>query len=279
MQESITVGNVEIIALIDMVPPPRQPKDFFPDVQSGLWEPYRNDVLESGMIQLYYGCFIVRSSGKIIMVDTGIGPGPHLTRGGMEGKLMGELRRVGIKPYEVDNVIHSHLHFDHVGWNIDWSGESPRPYFPNARYLVPSVDWDHFTDPKNLKNSPWIEESVTPLKSLSLMDLFEDGFHVTDEITALMTPGHTPGHMVFLINSQGKKGAILGDAIHSKVQIQEPSWCAGVDTDKEASESNRRKLIQNSYDQDYILAAGHFHPEEHFGRIVTKDDNFKWQGL
>ena len=213
------------------------------------------------------------------MVDTGSGPGPHLTRGGMEGKLMGELGRVGIKPYEVDSVIHSHLHFDHVGWNIDWSGESPRPYFPNARYLVPSVDWDHFTDPKNLKNSPWIEESVTPLKSLSLMDLFEDGFHVTDEITALMTPGHTPGHMVFLINSQGKKGAILGDAIHSKVQIQEPSWCAGVDTDKEASESNRRKLIQNSYDQDYILAAGHFHPEEHFGRIVTKDDNFKWQGL
>ena len=63
------------------------------------------------------------------------------------------------------------------------------------------------------------------------------------------------------------------------MQIQEPSWCAGVDTDKEASESNRRKLIQNSYDQDYILAAGHFHPEEHFGRIVTKDDNFKWQGL
>ena len=55
MQESITVGNVEIIALIDMVPPPRQPKDFFPDVQSGLWEPYRDDVLESGMIQLYYG--------------------------------------------------------------------------------------------------------------------------------------------------------------------------------------------------------------------------------
>ena len=122
MQESITVGNVEIIALIDMVPPPRQPKDFFPDVQSGLWEPYRDDVLESGMIQLYYGCFVVRSSGKIIMVDTGIGPGPHLTRGGMEGKLMGELGRVGIKPYEVDSVIHSHLHFDHVGWNIDCSG-------------------------------------------------------------------------------------------------------------------------------------------------------------
>ena len=147
MQESITVGNVEIIALIDMVPPPRQPKDFFPDVQSGLWEPYRNDVLESGMIQLYYGCFIVRSSGKIIMVDTGIGPGPHLTRGGMEGKLMGELGRVGIKPYEVDSVIHILLHFDHVGGNTTYSNGKLIPVFSNATYWVQNENW-------KLANSP-----------------------------------------------------------------------------------------------------------------------------
>jgi len=279
MQERVKIGNVEIIALLDMVPPPRRPKDFFPDVDLDLWKSYENEVLDSGSIQLYYGCFLVRSSDQIIMVDTGIGPGPHVTRGGLEGKLLSELSRVGIDPTQVDSVIHSHLHFDHVGWNIDWSGETPRPYFPNARYLVPSVDWDHFTTPENLKVSPWIEENVTPLKSLSLMDLFEDGFNVTDEITAFMTPGHTPGHMVFLINSAGEKGAILGDAIHSKVQIQEPSWCVGVDTDKEASERNRRKLIQKFHDEKFVLAAGHFHPKEHFGRIVSDGSGYKWKGL
>ena len=61
------------------------------------------------------------------------------------------------------------------------------------------------------------------------MDLFGDGFNVTDEITSLLTPGHTPGHMSFILSSGGEKAAIVGDAIHSKVQISEPSWSAGVD--------------------------------------------------
>ena len=111
------------------------------------------------------------------------------------------------------------------------------------------------------------------------MDLFEDGFHVTDEITALMTPGHTPGHMVFLINSQGKKGAILGDAIHSKVQIQEPSWCAGVDIDKVASEKSRRYLMEKSVSEGMILAAGHFHPKEHFGRVYRHGNATRWESI
>ena len=108
------------------------------------------------------------------------------------------------------------------------------------------------------------------------MELFEDGFNVTDEITALMTPGHTPGQMVFLLDSEGKKGAIIGDAIHSKVQIEQPSWCAGVDTDKSASERSRRELINRAVTGGYVIAAGHFHPDEHFGTIRKENDSHYW---
>ena len=276
MQEKLQIGNLEILSLMDMVPPARSPEDFFPDVDIALWDPYRSEVLDKGMVQLYYGCFVVRSKGNIVLVDTGIGPGPHATRGGQKGDLLNDLGRVGIKPEEIDIVVHSHLHIDHVGWNLDLSSDPPRPYFPNARYLVPSIDWDYFTRPENLINAPWVSENVVPLKALSLMDLFGDGFNVTDEITSLITPGHTPGHMSFLLNSGGQKAAIIGDAIHSKVQISEPSWCAGVDVDKIASERSRRDLIKRSVSQGMIIAAGHFHPNEHFGRVHQHGDLTTW---
>tara|TARA_B100001013_G_C24607121_1_gene441525 strand:- start:337 stop:1176 length:840 start_codon:yes stop_codon:yes gene_type:complete len=276
MQETISVGNVDIVALLDLIPPARATEDFFPDVPSSAWEPYKDEVLEKGNLQLYYGCFLARSNGKNVLVDTGIGPGPHPSRDNKKGNLINDLKRVGVDPSDVDIVVHSHLHIDHVGWNLDLTSDPPKPYFPNARYLVPRVDWDHFRKPENLINAPWVSENVIPLQSLSLMDLFEDGDSITDEITAMITPGHTPGHMVFLLDSAGAKGAITGDAIHSKVQIQEPSWSAGVDVDKSASERSRLEIIRRAVSGDLIIAAGHFHPDEHFGRIRQEGDKAKW---
>ena len=116
MQEKLQIGNLEILSLMDMVPPSRSPEDFFPDVDITLWEPYWNEVLDKGMVQLYYGCFVVRSKGKIVLVDTGIGPGPHPTRGDKKGDLLNDLGRQGIKPEEIDIVIHSHLHIDPVSY-------------------------------------------------------------------------------------------------------------------------------------------------------------------
>ena len=83
MADKVTVGNVEITAVIDMVPPPREPSAMFPDTAPGDWAGYQ-DVLEGGQLQLYYGCFVVRSQGTTILVDTGLGPGPHPDRGNVQ---------------------------------------------------------------------------------------------------------------------------------------------------------------------------------------------------
>ena len=77
--------------------------------------------------------------GKTVMVDTGMGPGPHADRGNVRGDLLNAIRAQGASPEDIDIVAHTHLHGDHVGWNIDHSGDSPKPYFPNARYLVPRL--------------------------------------------------------------------------------------------------------------------------------------------
>ena len=278
MTDRIRVGNAEIVFALDMTPPPRPPDAFFEGVTAADWAPYQ-DILEDGRIQLYYGHFFVRSMGKTVMVDTGMGPGPHPDRGNVRGDLLNALRAQGAAPTDIDIVAHTHLHADHVGWNIDHSGGAAKPHFPNARYLVPRRDWEHFTQPDVLAESPQVRDSVLPLARLGIMDLMDGGHRITDEITALDTPGHTPGHQVMLISSRGEKAMIVGDAIHSSVQVQEPDWCAGVDTSKPDSRRSRRDLLRRAEEEGYVVAAGHFHPQRHIGKVVRVEGRRYWRAL
>ena len=91
MADRIRVGNAEIVFALDMIPPARPPDAFFESVTATDWEPYQ-DILEDGQIQLYYGHFFVRSMGKTVMVDTGMGPGPHADRGNVRGDLLNAIR-------------------------------------------------------------------------------------------------------------------------------------------------------------------------------------------
>ena len=279
MIDKFTVGNIELGAVLDMIPPPRHPSEFFPDVTAEEWAPYSDEVLADGQVQLYFDHFFLHSRGKTILVDTGLGPGPHTNRGNITGDLLNQLRLQGVKPEDVDIVVHTHLHADHVGWNLDLSGASPRPYFPNARYLVPRVDWDHFIKPENLENAPWVRDSVMPLEGLGLMDFFDNEYDVTDQVKTLATPGHTPGHHVVIVSSQGQHAMIVGDALHSRVQVQEPTWCAGVDIDKADSRRSREDILRRAEADNYLIAAGHFHPDERVGRVILKEGRRYWQAL
>ena len=242
------------------------------------WEPYE-DILEDGQIQLYYGHFFIRSGGKTIMVDTGMGPGPHVERGNVTGDLLNQLKLAGVSPEDVDLVVHTHLHPDHVGWNVDLSGEAPKPYFPKARYLVPRVDWEHFTTPEVLETAPHVRDSVVPLESMGVLDLVDDGHNLTDEVTTLATPGHTPGHQVVLLSSQGERAMVVGDALHSRVQVQEPDWCAMVDTDKDDSRRSRHALLDRAESEGQVIAAGHFGLHDHLGKVVRIEGRRYWQVL
>lgn len=278
MTDKIKVGNVDIVAVIDMVPPPRQPPMMFPTTVADDWAPYQ-DALEDGQLQLYYGHFFVRSQGKIIMVDTGMGPGPHPERGNRTGDLVNQLKLAGVGTDDVSFVVHTHLHADHVGWNVKISGGTPAPYFRRARYLVPRLDWEHFTRPEIIGSAPQVRDNVMPLQKLRLMDLVDGDHNITDEVKTLAAPGHTPGHQVVMINSQGEKAMIVGDLLHSKVQVQQPDWTPGVDIDKEASERHRKKLLELAEREGYVVAAGHFHPKDHIGKVVRLRGRRYWQAL
>jgi len=176
-------------------------------------------------------------------------------------------------------VVHTHLHADHVGWNVKISGGMPAPYFRRARYLVPRLDWEHFTKPEVIGSAPQVRNSVMPLQKLRLMDLVDSDHNITDEVKTLAAPGHTPGHQVIMISSQGEKAMIVGDLLHSKVQVQQPGWTPGVDIDKEASERHRTELLELAEREGYVVAAGHFHPKDHIGKVVRLRGQRYWQAL
>lgn len=277
MADNLTIGNVEVLALIDMVPPPYETGTFFPQVPRDAWGPYEADVLEDGMVQLYYGCFALRSQGTVVMVDTGMGPGPHPTRGNRTGNLLNLLSGQGIQPEDVNVVVHAHLHADQVGWNVTVESGRPRATFPRARYMVPKADWDHFKSPQALEKAPYVRDSVLPLEGLQVMDLIEGEHTITSEITTVPTPGHTPGHLNVLISSQGEKGVVVGDVLHSKVQVQEPGWCSRADLDAELGQKSREAMLERMERGSLIVAAGHFKPAEHFGKVVRLEGRRYWQ--
>ena len=278
MPGRITVGNVDIVAVLDMVPPAREPNMMFPTTSSQDWDSHQ-DCLEEGQLQLYYLHFFLRSQGKVIMVDTGMGPGPHPDRGNRTGDLVNQLKSRGVETGDVDVVAHTHLHGDHVGWNVDYSGSQPAPTFPKARYLVPRLDWEHFTKPDVIGSAPQVTNSVIPLEGMGVMDLVDSEYDITDEVKTLSAPGHTPGHMVIVITSQGEKAMVVGDLLHSKAQVARPDWTAGVDTDKEASRSNRKRILDDAEAEGFVIAAGHFHPDDHIGKVVRLDGRRYWQVL
>lgn len=280
MQERVSIGNVDVLAVLDMYPPGRATSFFFPDVPEESWDPYRDEQLNpEGEIVLPYCHFAIRSEGSTILVDTGMGAGPHPTRGNRTGNLLNELKSVGISPEDVDVVVHTHLHADHVGWNINYEGGSAKPTFPMAKYLVPRADWEHFSQPDilSLPQNEHIRDHVVPLENLGVMELIDGWHNITSEISTIHTPGHTPGHQCVLINSQGACGAVVGDVIHMSVQIEHPNWCAVVDLDKATGLKSREDLLDLSEQEGMLIVAGHFKEDEHFGRVVRLHDRRYWQ--
>ncbi len=262
---TVTVGNVEMISLHDGISA-RNPLDAFPDTTIEQWREVPGILDEHDQTTSRMGTTAVRSGGKLIVVDTGLQlPG---------APLMDELKAKGVDRDAVDLVVFTHLHPDHVGWNLI----DGKPTFPNARYLAPRQDWDFWSKPSVLEKSAFIGSQVVPIDEINMLDLMDDGYNITDEMTAVLTPGHTPGHMSFAIASNGERGYILGDVAGNPIQAYFTDWCATYDQDPDAARATRYKVLDGLEADGSIVSAGHF-PDPGFGKFVRIEGKRYWQGL
>ena len=263
---TITVGNVEMVALTDGQGD-MQPLEVFPSSSMEIWQSEYPDLLDGDLIHPRFGTTGVRSGGNLIIVDTGL-QAP-------DGTLMSEMRDKGVDPAAVDLVVITHLHPDHIGWNMT----DGSPTFPNARYITSQADWDYWTSPEVLESADHIREQALPLKDLNLIDLIgNEDYAITDELTAVSTPGHTPGHISIVVSSAGERGYILGDVAHSPAQAHYTDWSPSFDTDSDLSRRTRHAVLDNLETDGVLVSAGHF-PGNGFGRFVREEGRRIWQGI
>ena len=271
------VGNAELIALQDSwaaMPPPM----FYPDVPADAWADYGEFLDADGNLTLNLGAWLVASEGNTILVDTGLGGRPAPMPLKQEAALPSVMEEAGVKPADVDIVVFTHLHFDHTGWNtVDENGAAV-PLFPNARHVVQQTEWDYWTSSDEMRTAAQYDNSLGPIEAAGLLDLVEGEHAVTSELVTVPTPGHTPGHVSFVVSSAGERAYRLGDAAHQPVQVREDGWCASADVDKVSSAASRKALMARIEAEGALIASGHF-PFPGLGHAVAGEGGRTWQPL
>ena len=273
----VTIGNVEIASFSDGLLE-FDLCNFYPSVPEDSWVNYPDDVTPDHKISLNLASYLIRSEGRTILVDTGMGPVPEDAPDSTWGELLNNFEAAGVSVGEVDMVVMTHLHRDHVGWNLISDNGRYKPVFPNAKYVLSRKDWDATRVPEYADRFAAAPAKVWPLEELGILEVVDGEYNITGELTTLPTPGHTPGHMSIMIASQGQKGIILGDSIHSPAQVQEWEWCSRADMDPSQARITRRGLVEELEKEGSLVAAGHF-PAPGFGKVVRLEDRRYWQAL
>jgi glyoxylase-like metal-dependent hydrolase (beta-lactamase superfamily II) len=274
----LKIGNVEITALSDGVLE-FDICNFFPAITKESWRPYESHLTPEHKVRFNIACYVVRSAGRTIVVDTGLGPKPASAPETPWGELLNDFKANGVRPEDVDMVVMTHLHRDHIGWNLRPQNGKYVPTFPKARYWMSAKDWEACHRPDLIETRfPNAPQCVWPLEELGLMELMDGEHALTSELTTLPTPGHTPGHMSIMISSQGERGIILGDVLHNTVQVHETTWASRADIDSEQAGITRRSLVERLEREGIPVAAVHL-PAPGFGKIVRLRGRRIWQVL
>jgi glyoxylase-like metal-dependent hydrolase (beta-lactamase superfamily II) len=233
------IGSATLVALTDAEGPFFQPRaDAFPAATAEHWR--RADELDPAAVRdggwwLRFRCFLIRlDGGRTILVDAGIGgaDAPARTWAPVPGSLPAELSAAGVAPGDVDTVVITHLHTDHIGWAV----EAGAPYFGNARYLVPSADIEAVT-----RLNPSLDRVLLePLRVTGQLDPTDGDLEVADGVRVVATPGHTPGHQSVLL---GGTVLLTGDLLVHAVQLVDPALPYAHDDAQERARESRQAWL------------------------------------
>lgn len=271
---SITVDGIELVALLDGAQDLAGPIDeSFPSVPSAEWARIHSVhpelVSARGSWRLHDRCTLLRALGRTILVDTGVG---HLVAPewfGATSQLSDELAAVNVQPSDIDTVVITHVHDDHIGGTVTAARE---PAFPNARHLVhgADLDWQRDWAVREEEDRVIYETLLLPLEHAGLLEAVKGDIEIAEGIRLRHAPGHTPGHQMVEVGGAGGRALISGDAFNHPVQISEPSWYGNSDDDPDMATSVRRALLDEIAGGDVLMAPSHF--AEPFGRVEPGPD-------
>jgi glyoxylase-like metal-dependent hydrolase (beta-lactamase superfamily II) len=223
---------------------------------------------------------LINTGRHRVLVDTGGGAGltPSV------GKLIPYMQAEGIETAEIDTVILTHGHPDHVGGNTDTEG---KPAFPNARYIMWKDEWEFWTsepDLSQLQVEKDLKELMLALARKNLppikdqLDLVEREAEILSGIRAIAAPGHTPGHMALVVSSDNEQLLYVSDAVLSPIHLEQPEWYPVFDLDPEQAMATRRQLLARIVAEKALVITCHF-PFPGLGRVVQTAEACQWQPI
>ena len=236
-----------------------------------------------GRQRMNFQGFVVQTPTRNIVVDSCIGAGRerdfdvfcNLPEGFLE-----DLESLGITRHDIDTVLCTHLHFDHVGWNTykDPATGTFQPTFPNARYLFGKTEydaWQNVIRHDGVHSDGHLVECVDPIVALGMADFIEADHVICEGVFCEPSHGHTPGHVHVCIDSKGSRAVITGDLMHHPMQCAMPHRTATFDMDKDAGRASRVSFVDKYRDSGVVVIGAHFF-DPTAGHIETAADGETW---
>jgi glyoxylase-like metal-dependent hydrolase (beta-lactamase superfamily II) len=304
LNKTYRIGTAAVTRIDEIPLPNVVPSTLYPDLEAGALEEYGR-FLTAGSYDRNAGTFresihtwLVRFSGHTILIDTGVGNGKNLPATPQYNHLdlpyLDRLLAAGVRPEEVDFVLMTHLHLDHVGWNTRFDDGRWVPTFPNAKYIfsrpeqrynvslsgdkpVPGLPPPTLGKPQR-KPAPGVyDESVAPLIDYGLAELIDvNNAEPLDAISFLSTPGHSVDHASIRLRSGGQEALFLGDVMHHPLQVYRPDLRSVYCEFPDASRASREWIISQASENGALCFTSHF-AESSAGYISRRAGRFQWQ--
>ncbi len=292
---SVAFGSVRVSRAVEWVGPILAVDALFPSTPREVWENGRTEFdpvfwdASTNAFRAAIQTWVVRSGGLTVLVDTGVGDGRDRPQVPLFSDLHTgfdrRLREGGVALEEVDVVVNTHIHYDHVGWNTRWDGDAWVPTFPNARYVVPRADFEYF-DPEHADRmrapetdderrrfegiALVFEDSVRPIADAGQIELWSDKLDLTPGLRLAAAPGHTPGSSVLWLDGDENPGAVfVGDLLHSPMQVARPDDPCAFDLDRETATRSRRAVLAQAAERGSSVFPAHY--PGHGGVSIRKD--------
>jgi glyoxylase-like metal-dependent hydrolase (beta-lactamase superfamily II) len=224
--------------------------------------------------------YIVRSPHHTILIDSCVGNHKEratrpLWHRKTDDTYLRALASLELAPEDIDYVLCTHLHADHVGWNTRLEGGRWVPTFPKARYVFSKKELEAWQGGNQKFTRDPLEDSVLPVIAAGQAELVTNDYALDDQVWLEPTPGHTLDHVAICLASQGQRAVMCGDVMHSPIQCRHPEWTAWPDWDPELAKRTRRAFMERYGDTATLVCTAHF-PLPSAGRIVTDGDAFRF---
>jgi glyoxylase-like metal-dependent hydrolase (beta-lactamase superfamily II) len=287
MTKSIALKDITIHPIVEQQGGFFKVMDFFPTLSKALLDENRawlepTFIDSAGGVTLCIQGFVIKTPHHNILIDSCVGnnkqrPTRPFWNMLNSDRFESELGATGLTVNDIDYVMCTHLHGDHVGWNTRLDNGRWVPTFPKARYLMTDRELAHWTarEKDNPASCPWITDSVLPIVAAKREQIVKSDFTFNELVQLVPTPGHTIDHFSVLVGDKSNDAFITGDMIHSPLQGKYPDLGMLADYDSKQAGQTRRQIFDRFCDAPTLMCLSHF-PAPSTARVRRWGDGYEF---